>query len=108
MKETIKSLQEQKQTLVDKQSEIWKALGGLEKFYKDKETPTCATETIGLLRNQYDDVTHQVKGFRKAIEAFHEVCTHKDEDGNKAMIYDGHDSHKTYYKCSICGYETDY
>jgi hypothetical protein len=108
MKESIKKLQEEKQNLVEKQSEIWKALGGLEKFYKGKEIPTCATETIGLLRYQYDDTTNQIKGFTKAIEGFQDVCTHKDEDDESLMRYSGNDSHKTYYKCSTCGYEDDY
>jgi hypothetical protein len=108
MKETIKKLQEEKQNLIEKQSEIWKILCGLENFYKGKETPTCATETIDLLRYQYDDMTNQIKGFVKAIEGFQEVCTHKNEDGESLMRYSGHDSHKTYYECSICGYEDDY
>jgi DNA repair exonuclease SbcCD ATPase subunit len=108
MKESVKKLQEEKQILVGKQSEIWKALGSLEQFYNKKETPTCAQETLDLLRNQYDDVKHQIQGFTKAIEGFQSVCTHKNEDGESAMSYDGHDSHKTYYKCSICGYEDDY
>jgi hypothetical protein len=108
MKESIKKLEEEKQILVEKQSQIWKALGSLEQFYNKKETPTCAQETIDLLRYQYDDISNQIKGFRKAIEGFQDVCKHEHEDGTKAMSYDGHDSHKTYYKCSICGYKDDY
>ena len=108
MKDSIKHLQDEKQKLVEKQSEIWRALGSLEKFYNKKETPTCATETLGLLRSQYDEATNQIKGFTKAIEGFQEVCKHEHEDGTNAMVYDGHDSHKTYYKCSICGYEDRY
>ena len=108
MKGSIKSLQDEKQKLVERQSEIWKALGSLEQYYKGKETPTCAQETIDLLRFQYEDVSNQIKGFRKAIEGFQDVCKHEHEDGTNAMSYDGHDSHKTYYKCSICGYEDHY
>jgi hypothetical protein len=108
MKDSIKKLKEEKQKLVEKKSEIWKALGSLEQFYNKKETPTCAQETIDLLRYQYEDVSNQIKGFTKAIEGFQEVCTHKNEDGSSAMHYSGHDSHKTYYECSICGYENDY
>jgi len=108
MKDSIKKLEEEKQKLVERQSEIWKALGSLEQFYNKKETPTCAQETIDLLRYQYDDVSNQVKGFRKAIEGFQDVCKHENEDGSSTMSYDGHDSHKTYYKCSICGYGDHY
>jgi DNA repair exonuclease SbcCD ATPase subunit len=108
MKDSIKKLEEEKQKLVERQSEIWKALGSLEQFYNKKETPTCAQETIDLLRYQYDDVSNQVKGFRKAIEGFQDVCKHEHEDGSSTMSYDGHDSHKTYYKCSICGYGDHY
>lgn len=108
MKDSIKKLEEEKQKLVENQTQIWRALGSLERFYDKKETPTCAQETIDLLRYQYEDVTNQIKGFTKAIEGFQGVCTHKNDDGSKAMIYDSHDSHKTYYKCTICGYEDDY
>jgi hypothetical protein len=83
-------------------------LGSLEQFYNKKETPTCAQETIDLLRYQYDDVSNQIKGFKNAINGFQDVCTHKNEDGESLMRYSGHDSHKTYYECSICGYEDDY
>jgi DNA repair exonuclease SbcCD ATPase subunit len=108
MKESVKSLQDEKQKLVEKQSEIWKALSSLEQFYNKKETPTCAQETMDLLRHQYDEVKNQIHGFTKAIEGFQSVCTHKNEDGESTMCYSGHNSHKTYYKCSICGYEDDY
>lgn len=108
MKETIKKLQEEKQNLDEKLSQIWKTLGSLTQFYDKKETPTCVQETIDLLRYQYDNTKHQIEGFKNAINGFQQVCTHKNEDGESTMSYDGHDSHKTYYKCSICGYKDDY
>ncbi len=108
MKESIKKLQEEKQNLVNRLDDVSTPLDALKRFYSKREVPTCAQETIDTLQYQYDDLKHQIKGFTKAIEGFQEVCTHKNEDGSSAMHYDGHSSHKTYYKCSICGYEDDY
>lgn len=41
------------------------------------------------------------------LEKFYEVpeCNHIRPDGSDAWVSDGYDSHKTYYKCSICGKE---
>lgn len=55
--------------------------------------------------------TH-VSRFVKALcdlEKFYNepICTHTHPDGSDAWGYEGHDSHKTYYKCTICG-ETDW
>jgi hypothetical protein len=108
MKESIKKLQEEKQNLVNRLDDVSKPLEALKRFYHNKEVSPCVSETIYLLESQYDELKHQIKGFTKAIEGFQEVCKHKHEDGTNAMSYDGHDSHKTYYKCSICGYEDDY
>jgi hypothetical protein len=49
-----------------------------------------------LLRTRIDNID-------SAIESFRKVCKHTDNDGNDLMEYVGHDSHKDYYKCSICG-----
>ena len=108
MKESIKKLEEEKQNLVNRLDDVSTPLNALKRFYSKREVPTCAQETIDKLQYQYEDLTHQIKGFTKAIEGFQDVCKHELEDGSSAMCYDSHDSHKTYYKCSICGYEDDY
>ena len=108
MKESIKNLEKEKQNLVNRLDDVSTPLEALKRFYSKIEVPTCAQETIDKLQYQYDELKHQIKGFNKAIEGFQSVCTHKNEDGTKAMVYSGHDSHKTYYECSICGYEDDY
>ena len=41
----------------------------------------------------------------KAIKSLQEVCEHKDTNGKDAYEVEGNDSHKTYYKCKICGDE---
>jgi hypothetical protein len=108
MKESIKKLQEEKQNLVNRLDDVSTPLEALKRFYSKREIPTCAQETIDLLQFQSDELKHQIKGFTKAIEGFQDVCTHKNEDGESLMCYSGHNSHKTYYECSICGYEDDY
>lgn len=108
MKDSIKKLEEEKRNLVNRLDDVSTPLEALKRFYNKKEIPTCVQETIDLMQYKYEELKHQIKGFSKAIEGFQGVCTHKNEDGSKAMIYDSHDSHKTYYKCTICGYEDDY
>lgn len=108
MKESIKTLEKDKQNLVNRLDDVSTPLEALKRYYSKIDVPKCAQETIDILQYQYDELSHQIKGFKKAIEGFQSVCTHKHEDGSKAMIYDGHNSHKTYYKCTICGYTDDY
>lgn len=57
-------------------------------------------ETFKKLEKGYKDASEECRKFREAIEALQEVCEHDYKD-------DGHDSHKDYYKCAICGHETD-
>jgi len=47
----------------------------------------------------------EVDKLRKAIDALQKTCPHKWDDGTKAYEYEGHDSHKTWYKCKICGHD---
>ena len=58
---------------------------------------------IDKLNKERDQLMERVKKIDNAIEAFREVCDHKNEDGGDDMEYIGHDSHKDYYKCKICG-----
>jgi hypothetical protein len=108
MKGSIKNLHEEKQNLVNRLDDVYTPLEALKIFYNKKEIPTCVQETIDLMQHKYDELKHQIKGFSKAISGFQDVCKHEHEDGTSTMVYDGHDSHKTYYKCSICGYEDHY
>jgi len=55
-------------------------------------------EEIEKLLAEKKVLLERVKNIESAIEAFQKVCTHK-------MICEGHDSHKNYYKCTICGHE---
>ena len=112
MKDSIKNLQVEQRKLVDKLSLISSALKPLQNLYfldepKD-ETPQFVIETINLLKNEYTILKNQIKGYNNAIESFQNVCEHKKQDGSDAMEYYGHDSHKLYFRCSICGYENDY
>ena len=108
MKDTIQNLYKEQSKLVDKQSKISDAITPLKRLYDNGEMPSHVEETIDMLKLEYDQITAQIKAYSNGIKAFQDACTHKHEDGSKAMVYDGHDSHKTYYKCTICGYEDDY
>ena len=108
MKETIKNLEKDKQNMVNRLDDVSTPLEALKRYYSKIDVPTFAQETIDKLQYRYDELSQQIKGFNKAIEGFQSVCTHKHEDGSSAMSYSGHDSHKSYYECSICGYEDDY
>lgn len=55
---------------------------------------------------QRDLLLERVGKLDKAIEAFQNVCEHKHEDGSDALEHTGNDSHHTWYKCTICGYQT--
>lgn len=62
-------------------------------------------DTIEKLKKERETLMDRVKKIDNAIKAFQEVCTHKREDGSSAVFQEGHDSHKDYYYCTICGYE---
>lgn len=40
----------------------------------------------------------------KSLEKIQESCDHTTPAGADALEYEGHDSHKDYYKCTICGH----
>ena len=60
---------------------------------------------IQNLETERQTLKDRIDVINNAIEAFQKVCKHTNEDGSNAMEYEGHDSHKNYYKCTICGYE---
>ena len=58
---------------------------------------------IDKLNKERDQLMERVKKIDNAIEAFREVCDHKNEDDSDAMEYYGHDSHMDHYVSKICG-----
>lgn len=112
MKDTIENLVDEKQKLVNKLDLVSSAITPLQTLYilqkPYDEIPQSISETINLLNNEYTYLKNQIKGYSNAIESFQNVCEHKNLDGSDAMEYSGHNNHKTYYECSICGYEYDY
>jgi|CXWK01.1.fsa_nt_gi acetylglutamate kinase len=58
-------------------------------------------ETIKNLFKDKETFEKKIEKIDEAIEALQELCEHK-------WISDGHDSHKNYKKCSICGLEDWY
>jgi hypothetical protein len=49
----------------------------------------------------------KIRKLNTIIKAFQDYCPHKNSDGSDAMNFRGHDSHKHYYKCDICGFELE-
>lgn len=69
-----------------------------------KETKVVVSE----LKKQRDYHKEEADKLQKTIKQLQEVCTHKLEDGSDAMEWYGNDSHKDYYRCTICGKEDWY
>ena len=61
---------------------------------------------ISELQKELDELKEKRTKIENAIKALQNICEHKLEDGSSAFELEGNDSHKDYYKCSICGYET--
>jgi hypothetical protein len=112
MKDTIENMMDERQKLVQKLELVSLAITPLQTLYVLEKTyaeiPQSVNETINLLNNEYAYLKSQIKGYSNAIESFQNACEHKNLDGSDAMEYYGRDSHKSYYECSICGYEDRY
>ena len=112
MKDTIENMMDERQKLVQKLELVSLAITPLQTLYVLEKTyaeiPESVSETINLLNNEYAYLKSQIKGYSNAIESFQNACEHKNLDGSDAMEYYGRDSHKSYYECSICGYEDRY
>lgn len=63
-------------------------------------------ELIKELKIQRADFQERINRIDNAINAFQDVCTHRDEKGEDAYESIGHDSHHDHYECSICGKRT--
>ena len=76
-----------------------------EPYYKIKFTSkdNGMKETIKRLEKEEVLAREKLDKIRNAITALQDVCEHKLEDGSDAYEVEGNDSHKTYYKCKICG-----
>lgn len=67
---------------------------------------TIKTE-VENLKKRKSELLDELNKIDNKISSFQNICTHKDENGKSLFKQVGYDSHKTYYKCSICGYEYD-
>ena len=57
------------------------------------------------LNNSSERLLKKITLNNKKIIKLQEECNHKHSDGSDAFEYEGHDSHKDYYICTICGKE---
>jgi len=102
MDTTIQKLYIEKNNLIDRNEKIESALESFQKVCDFDEFKNFEDSPLVLkLKGEMVKNGENIKKFRTAIKSFQEICKHD-------MKYDGHDSHKNYYKCSICGYENDY
>ena len=101
MKETIKELFNQQSKVVDREGILDKALRSLKATFSG-DIPEYMTPTLDALTTELNSVTTHKKAISSAINAIQSVCTHTLPNGETAMVYEGHDSHKDYYQCSIC------
>jgi anthranilate/para-aminobenzoate synthase component I len=62
---------------------------------------------IKTLVDERKELQERIDVIDNAIEAFQKVCKHKHSDGKSSMEYEGSDSHKDWYVCTLCG-ETDW
>ena len=58
---------------------------------------------IKKLETERNELEERLTKVKTAIQALQDVCTHRLEDGKSAYEYSGHNSHKNYHTCSICG-----
>jgi len=58
------------------------------------------------LEKEKEVLKERINTINVVLEGMRKLCKHVDENGVSTFVSDGHDSHKEYYKCSICGYET--
>lgn len=76
-------------------------INNLIKLYSEIE----GTDLPGA-NSKRDSVIDRINKIDKLVDAFREVCTHRHPNGDDAMMYEAHDSHKDYYSCVICGEQT--
>jgi hypothetical protein len=55
-------------------------------------------KVIGWLYSQKETHERELKKCDDAIRAIQSVCDHKG-----TLVDDGHDSHNSYKKCTVCG-----
>ena len=63
---------------------------------------------IETLEREKTELKNRLNVIDKAIDSVQKVCKHKLDNGKTAKEIIGNDSHKTHYKCSICGWEDKY
>ena len=58
---------------------------------------------IEKLNKRESELVNELNKVRDSINALQKVCSHKNEDGSDAFEFEGSDSHRDYYVCTICG-----
>jgi rubrerythrin len=58
-----------------------------------------------ILKQKEKMYSRHYYSLQRVVNEIQQKCSHKREDGSDAFEYEGHDSHRDYYVCEICGYE---
>ncbi len=103
MKETVAELGKKLKELSSTSTNFIKAMDALA-LIKFEDTEKKRT-MIDELRQMEYKVGKERQNVIDAISALQKCCTHKNPDGTSAFRDSGNDSHYSYEKCEICGYE---
>lgn len=103
MKETMIELNKKFEELSKQSLNLIKAMDSLALIKFDD------TEKKRTMIEELRQMNYKVYGERQkiidAINALQKVCEHQLSNGKSAFRSNGNDSHYSYEKCEICGYE---
>ena|ERR1035437_1074007 len=102
MEENIKKLISEDQQLRERICKIDKAIDS----FKEVFTPSETKKLTDKLKKETKQIIARLKKIRTATKALQEACTHVGEQNEDLLKYVGHDSHKDYYTCTNCNWET--
>ena len=103
MKETVTELEKKLEILGEQCTNFIKAMDSLALIKFDNiEKKRRMIEDV---RQMYHETENHKQLVIDAIGALQKVCDHKYPDGKSAFRDSGNDSHYSYEKCEICGYQ---
>jgi hypothetical protein len=103
MKETVSELKKKLEVLTEQCTNFIKAMDSLALIKFDNTEKK--RKMIEDVRQMYHKAEEHRQLVIDAISALQKLCDHKYQDGKSAFRDSGNDSHYSYKKCEICGYE---
>jgi hypothetical protein len=88
----------------DESSELRKKIQKIDKLIEVyKEVEGTDIPELSKFQTQRKQHLDRIKKIDKLIDSMQDVCEHTLPNGKTAFEYEGHDSHKDYYICVLCG-----